>query len=70
MSEKALKEHIVSFRVSHERATVVERMLNTHRIVSVKSIHQFFRKIGLDYLEGRLIYKNPEDATRDTDLHY
>lgn len=68
MAEKKLKEHIVSFRIPKEQAAIVTKMLADQPILGVKSINQFFRKIGRDHLAGRLAYKNPEHATVDTDV--
>ena len=67
MAEKTLKEHIVSFRIPKEQAAIVERMLQEQPIVGVKSPNQFFRKIGRDFLAGRVAYKNAEDMLVDSD---
>jgi hypothetical protein len=68
MAEKKLKEYIVSFRIPKDQATIVSKMLVDQPILGVKSVNQFFRKIGRDHLAGRLAYKNPEHASTDTDI--
>lgn len=68
MAEKTLKEHIVSFRIPKGQAQQVEKMLTEQPIIGVKSVSQFFRKLGRDFLAGRLNYKNPEDLLVDTDI--
>lgn len=68
MADKTLKEHIVSFRIPKDQAAVVVNMLKEQPIIGVKSINQFFRKVGRDYLAGRVTYKNPQDMLVDTDI--
>jgi hypothetical protein len=68
MAEKTLKEHIVAFRIPKDQAAIVTKMLADQPICGVKSVNQFFRKIGRDYLAGKMAYKNPEDAIEDTDI--
>lgn len=68
MAEKALKEFIISFRIPKEQATMVEKMLQEQPIIGVKSPNQFFRKIGRDFLAGRVAYKHSEDMRVDADI--
>jgi len=68
MADKPVKQHVVSFRVPEEQATTVKKMLAAQPIMGVKSVNQYFRKIGRDFLAGKLTYKNPQDAYVDTDI--
>jgi hypothetical protein len=68
MADKTLKEHIVSFRIPKDQAAIVEKMLQDQPIIGVKSPNQFFRKIGRDFLAGRVAYKNPQDMLVDSDM--
>lgn len=68
MAEKSLKEHIISFRIPKSQADIVERMLQEQPIIGVKSVSQWFRKVGCDCIAGRVVYKNQEDMLVDCDL--
>lgn len=68
MADKPVKQHVVSFRVPEEQATTVKKMLQAQPILGIKSVNQYFRKVGRDFLGGKLAYKNPGDAFVDTDL--
>jgi hypothetical protein len=68
MADKTLKEHIISFRIPDDQAELVIKMLREQPILGVRSPNQFFRKLGLDFIAGRLAYKNPEDYYSDTTL--
>lgn len=68
MSDKTLKEHIVSFRIPKDTAATVEKMLGSQPVVGVKSINQFSRKVLKDLLTGKLVYKNAEDISKDPDI--
>jgi hypothetical protein len=57
LDAETLKEYIVSFRISKEQP-----------IIGVKSVSQWFRKVGCDYITGRVTYKNPEDIRADFDI--
>lgn len=61
MAEKKLKQHVVCFRVSTDRYDTAKSSLDAQGIVGMKSVNQFFRKLALDFLSGRLVYKNSED---------
>jgi hypothetical protein len=65
MADKVLKGHIVSFRITDKNAETIEKMLQDEPIVGVKSVSQWFRKIGMDCLAGKVTYKNPEDMLVD-----
>lgn len=66
--EKVLKEHIVSFRISTEKAKLIQEALEKQPIVGVKSVNHWFRKVGMDLLGNRLAYRRKEDAFVDSDL--
>ena len=68
MADKTLKEHIVSFRIPKAQADIVERMLQEQPISGIKSVNQWFRKVGCDCLAGRMAYKNPADMMMDPEL--
>lgn len=68
MAEKSLKEYIVSFRIPKEQAAIVDKLLDESPIIGVKSPNQFFRKIGLDFLAGKITYKNPSDVLLDSGM--
>jgi hypothetical protein len=67
MADKTLKEHVVAFRIPEAQAQQCEKMLADQPIVGVKSINQLFRKIGRDFLAGRLSYKNQDDSRIDSE---
>ena len=67
MSEKLRKEHIVSFRISNEQHESLTRMLEEQPIVGLKSVNQFFRKVGRDFMAGKIVYKDPQDLLEDID---
>lgn len=65
MADKTLKEHVVAFRIPETQAQQCAKMLAAEPIIGVKSINQLFRKLGSDFLAGRLSYKNPDDLRID-----
>jgi hypothetical protein len=65
---KLLKERIVSFRITEEDAEIVEKLIHSPpHICRVKSVNQWFRKIGLDFIAGRMAHKDPVDMLLDKD---
>jgi hypothetical protein len=68
MADKNLKEHIISFRIPKDQADLVQKMLEDRPIIGVKSVSQWFRKVGRDFMAGRMTYKNPQDLLVDTDI--
>lgn len=68
MGEKNLRECIVSFRIPKSQADTASKMLADKPVLGIRSTNQFFRKVGLDFLAGRLTYKNPEHASVDTSV--
>jgi hypothetical protein len=65
MADKTLKEHVVSFRIPKAQAEIVERMLRQQPVSGVKSVNQWFRKVGFDCIAGRVAYKNTADMIVD-----
>jgi hypothetical protein len=65
MADKTLKEQIVSFRIPKAQAEMVEHMLVEQPISGVRSVNQWFRKVGVDFVAGRVVYKNPSDQRVD-----
>jgi hypothetical protein len=59
------KENVVSFRLDDKKFGTLTDMLKTNAPAGVNSENQLARKIVDDALDGRLIYKNPADATED-----
>lgn len=68
MADKTQKEHIVSFRIPKGQAEVVAKMLQQQPIIGVKLINQWFRKVGCDFIAGRVTYKKPEDMLVDSEI--
>jgi hypothetical protein len=65
MAEKSLKTGIVSFRVTQEQATAVTKFTEDHGVLHASSVAKFFRKIGLDFLAGRVVYTDPKHMRTD-----
>lgn len=59
---------MVSFRILRAHADLIEKRLRERPIVGVKSVNQWFRKVGLDCLSGRMTYKNSADMLVDSDF--
>jgi hypothetical protein len=68
MSDKSIKQRVISFRVPQEQAHRVETMLKDNAVLGVHSVNQYFRKIAQDYLDDRMVHKNPPDALIDAAL--
>jgi hypothetical protein len=66
--KKQLKSYMVAFRITENDAELIARILESQPITGVDSVSQYFRKLGRDFLAGRLVYKNPNDMLGDTDL--
>jgi hypothetical protein len=65
---KRLKNHIVSFRIPKSEAVIVEKMLSDHAVLGVRSVSQWFRKVGRDRIAGRLAYKDEGYANVDSEI--
>ena len=59
------RERVISFRISKDQATAMERFFWDNAMAGVNSVNQLARKIALDFIEGRLQYENPKDAEVD-----
>jgi hypothetical protein len=59
------RERVISFRISKDQATAMERFFWDNAMGGVGSVNKLARKIALDFIEGRLQYENPRDAEVD-----
>lgn len=59
------KRVVISFRLSAKHDQQLVELLNRDAVVGVKSTRQYARKIVMDFLAGRLDYKNPKDRFVD-----
>lgn len=64
-----LKKRVISFRLSTKQDLQLGEILKRDPVVGVKSSRQFSRKIVVDFLNGRLVYKNPNDRHVDLDQY-
>jgi hypothetical protein len=68
MTKKVLKDRVASFRISRTVDGEVAQRLVDNPITGCDCTNKFYRKLALDYHAGRLIYKNPDDATADPEV--
>lgn len=62
-----LKDRVASFRLpGHVDLEISERIKG--QIINVGTSNKFYRKLALDWLAGRLVYKNPNDFKADPDV--
>ncbi len=57
---KTSNDNLVLFRVAMKDMKTVREILKREHIVGIRSVNQFARKVLVDYLEGRLEYKQPK----------
>ncbi len=67
-AKKVLKDRVASFRVSRTIDNEVAAKLSENPIAGCDTTNKFYRKLALDFHAGRLVYKNPEDATADPEV--
>jgi len=67
--EKATKPTVISFRITNEQEKILTEIQKQSPAVGVHSTRQLCRKIVIDYVAGRLTYKNPADKERDLDRY-
>jgi hypothetical protein len=60
------KPTVISFRISGTQERLLTEIQKRDQAAGVNSTRQLCRKIVVDYLAGRLTYKNPKD--KDADL--
>lgn len=62
---KKSKGTVVCFRVTEAQAAALQEMVDEHPIAGVTSGYQLARKVTLDYVANRLVYKKADDALVD-----
>ena len=62
------RPEVVSFRITADQAKILKKIHEDQPASNVKSPNQRARKVLVDFLAGRLDYKNPDDQLRDLDL--
>ncbi len=62
------RPQVVSFRITTAQAKTLEAIHKREPATNVKSTNQRCRKVIVDYLAGRLEYKNAADKLQDLDL--
>jgi hypothetical protein len=67
-SKKIRKTQIICFRISEGLNEQLHAIHSRHSINGVKSPQSLCRKWISDVVNGRLVYKNPEQANYDVDL--
>jgi len=66
--ENDSKSQLIIFRVRSNSGAKLAKTMQERKIVGIKSVNQYARKILIDFLEGRLKYENPEHADLNPDL--
>ena len=65
--EKAIvKNKIIHFRVGSAVTEEIQRQLTIKPIVACECPNKFARKLLLDWVSGRIAYKDPEDREQDS----
>ena len=62
------KGQVLSFRITHENTEKIRTQLEKSPIVKCDSAQKFARKLCLDWLAGRLAYKNPAHLDVDSEI--
>ena len=62
------KDTVMSFRVPGASKEWLSRDLVAQPIVNVPSANRYCRKIVLDFISGKLLYKTPTDRNVDPDV--
>ena len=68
MSKKILKDRVASFRINQLVDAEVQARLTASPIAGCDTTNKFYRKLALDYMAGRLVYTNPDDAAADPEV--
>ena len=68
MKPKEAPEKIVAFRLDGTHGQDLDRVAIKNKIVGIASGNQLARKLVLDFLQGRLLYPNPDDLHRNPNL--
>lgn len=64
-NSSANKERVVSFRLTKARLQTLEDIMKNDAPVGIKSSKMLARKIVVDFLAGRLEYKDPQHKLVD-----
>lgn len=62
------KNNPLIFRIHPETYKKLQQAMSTQKVIGIKSLNQFGRKIISDFLDGRLVYTKPEFASQNPDL--
>lgn len=62
------KPHVVSFRLTGTQYSKLTKIFAARPPVHVKSPKAMARKIVSDYLEGRMVYRDPNHQLADMDV--
>lgn len=65
---KDLRDRVASFRISRRVDAEIGKRLRDQPIINCDCTNKFYRKLVLDWMAGRLVYKNPEDAKADPEV--
>jgi hypothetical protein len=57
--------HVVSFRLSGDKHGKLSEIFERGEATGVNSLNQQARKVVNDFIDGRLVYKNPADRLVD-----
>ena len=57
--------YVMSFRLTSSQTKTMEEIIKNEPPTHVKSANQLGRKIVVDYLAGRLEYRNPADKLKE-----
>jgi hypothetical protein len=68
MAKKETKQRVIAFRINTDKGTALDAWHTEHKIINIHSSNTLARKILLDFIDGRLTYKNHEDALIDPSL--
>lgn len=66
-SKGQLKDRVASFRINRGTDTQIEERIKK-KIVGCNTANKFYRKLALDWFNGKLVYTNPEDFNTDPDV--
>lgn len=65
--KEQLKDRVASFRIPTSIDTEIERRIKG-KIAGCGCANKFYRKLALDWFNGKLEYKNPADFSLDPDV--
>lgn len=62
-----VKDRVASFRINQTVDAEIEARING-KIVGCNTANKFYRKLALDWFNGKIVYTNPEDFMYDPDV--